>query len=445
MLQALAAAFSESGQVISKQNFLHLALLSMLAAPAAAFDLVDAWRAAREFNAEYAAASADLSAGQERRVQGLAGLLPQFNVSYQHTNTMPTTPAAASPSAAYSYGANLSIPLFDLGKMAAYRKGVLASELANNQWQAKQQQLLAAVVQAYLDVLHAQEALQATAASKQLYQLQLKQAQLQLTVGTGTTLDLYEAQAALDGADAKEIREQNELAQHSQRLWRLTGLDASQAQHAGDVLAAPPVDANLAEWLRRAHAHSPELRAAEQALALAKADVTEKRGLHLPVLALSAAYNDSRNPASYPLRQRGSSVGVSVTLPLYAGGGHRSQLREALSRQQAVQDRLLETQRQLDEEVSKAWRNLNSSAALLRAQQRLLASSQNKLASTRLGVKVGIRTNLDLLQAEQAVYDVQSGIVRSKHGYLKTQVVLAQLAGVLDEAELERINWVIRR
>ncbi|MGQ5524947.1 TolC family protein, partial [Chitinimonas sp. PSY-7] len=258
-------------------------------------------------------------------------------------------------------------------------------------------------------------------------------------------LEVDEAQAGFDGADAKEIRDQNTLAQHSQQLWRLTGLDAAQAQVAGDVIAAPMDDISLEEWQQRAQAGSPALRAAEQTLALAKIDVTEKRGLHLPVVALSATYNDSRNPASFPLRQRGSTLGINLTLPIYAGGGPSSQLREAIARQQAAQDRLLGAKRQLSEEINKAWRNLRSGAALLRAQQRLLQSSQNKLDSTRLGAKVGIRTHLDLLQAEQAYYDALSGVVGAKHGYLSAQVQLAQLAGVLDEVELVRINRVIQR
>ncbi|MGQ5525739.1 TolC family protein, partial [Chitinimonas sp. PSY-7] len=112
-----------------------------------------------------------------------------------------------------------------------------------------------------------------------------------------------------------------------------------------------------------AQAGSPALRAAEQTLALAKIDVTEKRGLHLPVVALSATYNDSRNPASFPLRQRGSTLGINLTLPIYAGGGPSSQLREAIARQQAAQDRLLGAKRQLSEEINKAWRNLRSGAA----------------------------------------------------------------------------------
>ncbi|MGQ5525744.1 TolC family outer membrane protein, partial [Chitinimonas sp. PSY-7] len=98
-------------------------------------------------------------------------------------------------------------------------------------------------------------------------------------------LEVDEAQAGFDGADAKEIRDQNTLAQHSQQLWRLTGLDAAQAQVAGDVIAAPMDDTSLEEWQQRAQAGSPALRAAEQTLALAKIDVTEKRGLHLPVVA----------------------------------------------------------------------------------------------------------------------------------------------------------------
>jgi outer membrane protein len=76
--------------------------------------------------------------------------------------------------------------------------------------------------------------------------------------------------------------------------------------------------------------------------------VTEKRGNQLPVVSLNAGYNDNRSNQNGALPvTRGSSIGVSVSLPLFAGGGINSQIREALAKKESARDKLESTRRQL--------------------------------------------------------------------------------------------------
>jgi len=411
---------------------------------AAAYDLVDAWQAARDYNSDYAAARAERAAGAELQVQGRSQLLPQVGVSANYSNTTLTTPAGLAPYENSGYGIQLSQPLFDAGKYTAYKKGQIGSALAQINFDAAEQQLIVDIARAYFDALLAQDTLNATQASKKAYQTQLEQAKAAFELGTATIVDSHEAQAGFDAASAREIVARNQLQISQNKLSRLTGLPAQAIQPLQGPLPFPPDNA-VQDWEALAATHSLQLHAAEQALALAQQTVNEKRGNKLPVIALTAAYSEARSraPETLPLT-RGSTVGISVSLPLYAGGGIDSQIREALAKEEAASDQLESTRRQLLENVRSSWLGVNSGIALVHAQQQLLNSAGKKLESTRVGKEVGIRTTLDVLQAEQAYYDAQTSLASAKYDYLTARLQLGQLAGVLDGRLLQEVNGAFK-
>lgn len=246
---------------------------------------------------------------------------------------------------------------------------------------------------------------------------------------------------------AKEIAAESQLEISRNNLLRLTGLSPDAIQPLKDSLPLDtPTPATLEGWIQLAVANSPSLKSAEQSVELAKAGITEKRANQLPTITLNAGYNEARSNAfgSVPVT-RGNSVGVTVSLPLFAGGGIDSQVREAVARKDAAADKLESARRQLREDVRRAWLGVTNGAALVRAQQQLVLSANSKVESTRLGKEVGIRTNLDLLQAEQAYYDAVTSLATARYDYLTARLQLAQAAGTLDEALLQQVNQAVRR
>lgn len=425
-----------------KRHTLWLGGLLMLAAGhhAAAYDLVDAWQAARHYNSDYAAARAELAAGAEQQVQGRSQLLPQVALAANYSSTTLSTPAGLAPYESSGYGIQLSQPLLDSSKYSAYQKGLIGSQLASINFDAAEQQLIVDIARAYFAALLAQDTLKATRASKQAYQTQLEQAKAAFALGSATVVDTHEAQAGYDAATAREIVAENQLEISQHDLQRLTGLDAQGMQALGEQQPLPP-PASLQSWQELARSHSLQLQAAEQALALARQTVQEKRGNRLPVIALTAGYSEARSraPETLPLT-RGSSVGINISLPLYAGGGIDSQIREALAREEAASDKLESTRRQLLEDVRRGWLGVSNGAALVQAQQQLLRSARSRLESTRLGKEVGVRNNLEVLQAEQAYYDAITSLASARYDYLNARLQLGQLAGVLDAGLLQQVN-----
>ncbi|MEO9386103.1 TolC family outer membrane protein [Chromobacterium phragmitis] len=428
-----------------------IALLALGSAlPAQAFDLVGAWQAARDYNADFAAARAQREAGQEKLVQGRSQLLPQASVSGNYSYTNPIQPSSAQRRyESHGYNVGVQQPLFDVGKYTGYQKGKIGTQLADTAFSAAEQQLILDIAQAYFDVLRARDTLAATRASKKTYQNLLEQAKTAFEVGTATITDTHEAQAGYDGAVAQEISDANNLELAENNLKRLTGLEPSAIQSVREQLPLdPPKPAGLDAWVGMALRGSLKIQNAEQNLQLTEQTITEKRGNHLPTVNLTAGYNDaiSNQPSLFNQQHtRGSSVGVTVTLPLFAGGGINSQVREAVAQRDAARDQLEAARRQVKEDVRKAFLGVTNGAALVRAQQQLLVSAKSKVESTRLGKEVGIRTSIDLLQAEQAYYTALTTLANAKYSYLTAKLALAQSAGQLQPETLGEVNQLIVR
>lgn len=421
-----------------------LAALSLSPA-AGAFDLVDAWRAAREHDASFSARRHERDAGREQAVQGRAQLLPRVGLSANYQHNRPIEPSGLSSYNSHGWGVELSQPLFDLPKYAGYQKGQTGTRLAEAQFSAAEQQLIVDVARAYFDVLLASDTLASVRSAKAAFAKQLEQARTAFEVGTATITDTYEAQAGFDAARAREIAAESELTVRREALRRLTGLDPQGVAPVSEKLAlAPPAPATLEAWTELAEANSLAIRANREQLELARQDLLEKRGQRLPTLSLSAGYsdnvNDSPSAGSGARNSRGSAIGVTLSVPLFAGGGLTSQVREAAANELKARDTLEASRRQVREDVRSAYLGVTNGAALVRAQEQLLASSRSKLEATRLGREVGVRTTLDLLQAEQAYAEAVTSLAQSRYNYLLAQLALSQAAGLLDAERLAALN-----
>ncbi|MDE1714420.1 TolC family outer membrane protein [Chromobacterium amazonense] len=445
--------------LMKKNNLTLPAALLLLGAslPSQAFDLVGAWQAARDYNADFAVSRAQRDAGQEKLVQGRSQLLPQVSATgtYGYNNPLqpsstPTLTGGAQALGRYEnhgYTVGMQQTLFDVGKYTGYKKGKLGTELADTTFDAAEQQLILDIAQAYFDVLRAQDTLAATRASKKTYLNLLQQAKTAFEVGTATITDTNEAQAGYDGAVAQEISDANNLELAQNNLKRLTGLDPAGIQAVRDQLPLdPPKPAGLEAWIDMALQNSLKIKTAQQNLDLAHQSAIEKKGNHLPTVTLNAGYSDqiSNQYGNYP-HTRGSNIGVTVNVPLFAGGGINSQVREALAQEEAARDQLESTRRQVKEDVRKAFLGVTNGAALVRAQQQLLISAKSKVESTRMGKEVGIRTNIDLLQAEQSYYTALTSLANAKYSYLTARLALAQAAGQLEPQVLADVNRLIVR
>jgi outer membrane protein len=291
-------------------------------------------------------------------------------------------------------------------------------------------------------------------AQKEAFTQQLAQAKRNFEVGTATIVDTLEAQARYDQTVAKEILDQNDLEVKRRALQQLVGkvVDGLVPLREGLQLALPNPN-DIEAWVNAAQESSLAIISAKAFAEAARQEVDRVRAGHLPTLDLSANYNYNRNPAStlgqlvtgVSATSRDTQVGIVLGVPLFEGGLTQSRVREAVAlRDKAVQD--LETaQRGVAQSVRQNFLFVTNGISGVQALERALASTQSQLESTILGRDVGVRTSVDVLNAQQQVFQTRRDLQQVRYGYLLNTLRLKAAAGRLSEPDLEQINRMLGR
>ncbi|WP_318826341.1 TolC family outer membrane protein [Burkholderia cepacia] len=438
--------------MISTRSFRLVAVFGWLGAawPAPAADLLDAVNAARRFDAGIGAARNAQLAGREKRWQGLAGLLPRAELNGSYTKQDQPTAAYAAAVRRHSVSATVTQPLFDVSRVADFKRGGTLADQADIEYEKASQTLITDVAGAYFDVLFGREVLQAAEAAQQAFHKQLEQAQAALRIGDGTRTDVDEARANLDEALARTVSAQTDLAIANGTLQRITGLTATELAPISWQCAPQAAPVDLATAMDDAARDNVDVRIAGKLLDQSQADIVAATGAHLPVVNLQASYgtNWSRGANENGLdavfgttsKTRSSMIGVTVTIPLFAGGGPLSASREAYRRRDQARDALEDARRKAREHARAAYLGITNGIALIRAQERALASADSKVKSTRLGREVGLRTQIDELNAQQRYFEAIRDLADARYRYLRARLQLSAALGTLGDDDVAAIG-----
>ncbi|UOO88627.1 TolC family outer membrane protein [Vitreoscilla massiliensis] len=427
-----------------------VSLLATFSPLANAFDLQDAWDAALAYDASHSAAAYQRLAAQEQIPQARAPLLPQVALNGSYQRNYPIKPDSDANNS-YGYNVQATQTLFDAGKYADYQQGKLAAQLADAQFDLSEQQLLLNVSQAYFDVLTAYDLISASSAAKKLYERQLEQAKTMFDVGAATIVDTHEAQAGLDNAQVQVLNAEQKLHLAQQKLEYYTGLNPAEIERI-DGARVSRIVANkpLSEWQQLAYRSNTNIGAKQLAVAQAQAAVQKARANRYPKLELQAAYQDQHQQVSSMgfnenVHNKGASVGVNLSMPLYAGGALNSQVRQAQLELLQREDELTASKRDTDLQVREQYLNVQSGLAQVQALEQLVYTNRKKLESSQLGQQVGVRSNLDVIQAQQTLADSEQQLAKARYDYLQAQLALSQAAGQLQSGDaLQQINAAIR-
>lgn len=443
-----------------KNLILTLAFAAAPAGYAFAADLLQVYRAALEYDAQYASARAARDAGLEKIPQGRAGLLPVISASASTTwndiDYNRRIPGAASVAAQYNtngYQLTLTQPLFRRQNIEQYGQSQLAVVLAEAQFAQASQDLILRASQAYFDVLLAQDSLSLAQAQKKAIAEQLEAARRNFEVGTATITDTHEAQARFDLATAQELAAQNDLEIKRQALRKVIGKvpDSLAALRTQVQLQRPQPD-DMGKWVEAAEAGSPLVQAQEAALAIADKEIAKQRAGHLPTLDLVATRARSSATgglaAGAPLPgsdTHSSTIGLQLTLPIFAGFAVMSKHREAVALREKARADLDHTRRSAALNARQAYLGVTSGMAQVKAFEQALLSSQSALDSNKLGYEVGARINIDVLNAQQQLYATRRDLAKARYDTLIAQLRLKAAAGSLGEDDIQAINALLEK
>ncbi len=423
-------------------------LLMCLAPGAQALSLLDAYQLAQRNDPAWQAATAARDAGLEQRAIGRAALLPTLNWNYNtsHNQSEVSQGPHRQDRDYRSHAATLSLqqPLLDFDALARYRQGNGQAEMARRQWQGEQHVLLAKVVRLYSNALLAARRAQLVRERKHALGERLALNQRLLAGGAGTHTDVLETQARLNLAVAEEIEALDAQDVAARALQGVIGerVALSQLQPLAEGFALPSlIPADFDSWQRLALQRNHQLAARQQGLAVAEQEVQRQRAGHLPKVSLYASSRQSQSESENTYQQAFDthSIGVQVSVPLFAGGGVSAATRQAGSR-------LSQARHELDGQIVATLDNLRrhynaarSGQARVAAHGMAAASAEAQLHATRKSLLGGERINLDVLDAEQQLYRARLELREAQHAWLLAWVDLQATAGTFDENSLRQI------
>jgi len=418
---------------------------------AGAADLLETYYAARGQDAVFAAARATQRAGQEKLPQGRSLLLPSANLTANstHNDNSVQYHGASTASGNYQYnshgyGVTLVQPLFNQPKWVSYSESKLQVAQTDAQFRIAEQELILRVAQAYFDVLIAQDSVQLAGAQKTAIAEQLEQARRNFEVGTATITDTHEAQARYDLVSAQEIAAQSRLEISKRTLQQLTNAAPGELRPLGPQFQLEaPQQSGMEKWVEEAQQRNLQLTIAQAAAELAEQEVRRNHAGHYPTLDLVANYSENfANGGSQGIGSdsRAAAVGVQLNLALYQGGAIRSRLREAEANRDRAKEELENVRRTVALKTRQAYLGVVDGIAQVKALQQALKSSESLLEASRLGQEVGVRTNLDVLNAQQQLFSTRRDLYQAEYNYLISQLQLKAAAGSLAEDDLALVN-----
>jgi outer membrane protein len=415
-------------------------------------DLLQVYRAARAFDAPYASARQLLEATREKIPQGRAGLLPLINANANRTwNYVDVN----SPGRTFDelrfrnqgWGATLTQPLYRPANWTVMQQAELQVVQAESVFSQSGQDLILRVAQAYFDVLAAQDTLDFIAAKKAAISEQLAQARRNFEVGTATITDTNEAQARFDLAIAEEIAGRNDLEVRRRALAQTAGEQYTALTPLRTKVSIPgaePPDVKL--WITRAFDQSHLVRAQEALWEIARREVDRNRAGHLPTLDLVASSTRGQGlNVNNALRTDTwtNVIGVQLNIPIYAGGAVDSRVREAVALRERARFDLDNIRRTAEFNTSQAFLSYTNGLAQVRALEQALVSSETALASNKLGYEVGVRINIDVLNAQQQVFQTRRDLSKARYDTILNGLRLKSAAGSLSEEDLAAVNQLL--
>ncbi len=434
---------------------------------AQAADLLQVYQQALANDATYASARASAQAGRERVPQGRAGLLPTVGISGGITRNnndfspfnegQPVRDANGNiTGVVLGGGANattkdinvqLSQPLFRWDRWETYQQSKLQQAISEAQFAQAQQDLITRVAQAYFDVLAAQDTLASTRAQKEAVTEQLASAKRNFEVGTQTITDTHEAQAAYDLVISQEIAAVNDLETKKTALQAIIGTPpgALATLRTGVNLTAPqPIVVD--QWVSAAQNQNYAVSVAELQLESAKREISKQRAGHYPTLDLVAnsLHRDVNGQyAGTSGRTTSNSIGISYSIPIFSGFAVTSRVRESIALEDKARNDLEANRRNAELLARQSFLGVNSGLAQVKALEAAEVSSNSALESNKLGYQVGVRINIDVLNAQRQLYQTRTDLAKARYNTILAGLKLKAAAGSLREEDLQPINALL--
>jgi outer membrane protein len=423
-------------------------------------DLLDAYREARANDPVLSQAEATRLATGEGVAQARALMLPQLNGSFglqqQSTGSGIVNDTVTNPDLGHtrtrSLSATLNQTVLDLSQWANLAAARSAARSQDATYDAAAQNLYVRVTTAYFGVLTSQDALIFAKASEDSFKQAYDQADQRFKVGLSAVTDVYQAKSEYELAKAQTVAAQNTLNDAKEALTQITGKPVGDLKKLReDLPLTPPNPADPDAWVQAALQSNASIHASQYSVQAAEHDIDAARAGHLPTINASVTRGKSTSwfeqASAAQLRgngQYGTTVGLSVNVPIFSGGATQSRVRQSIYQRDEAQDSLESTRRQVVRDTLNFYRSVAAGISQVEANKASVDSGQKALEATRAGFDVGTQTMLNVLNAIQTLTQAESSYSQSRHQLVLDQLQLKQSAGSIDVKDVEMVNSMLQ-
>jgi protease secretion system outer membrane protein len=426
--------------------------LSLAGPPAHALSLLEAYHAALRNDPAWRAAQHEHEAGVQALPLGRSHLLPSISANYSParnnadvTNTAGAAAGTTDHRRYNSLSANIQLrqPLVHPEGMARYRQGVAQAAGSDAQLMVRLQDLVVRVVSAYTFARYSEDQLAQAQAQRDALGAQRASNRRLFERGEGTRTEVAETQARYDLAVAQVLEATDNVTAARDALALIVGEPVRTLDSLPEDYAPRQVQARtFEEWRDVAMATNPELHLQRRLLEAAREDVNRNRAGHLPRLDLVASVgrNDSDTINTFNQQATVRTVGLQLTVPIYAGGATTASVTQAVATQEKVAAELDGKTGQVLNELRKQHNLATSSLTRLDAARAAVDSARLLVEATQRSVSGGQRTNVDVLNAQQQLFDARRDLAQARYNHLLALVRLRYSAGTLQASDLADIS-----
>ena len=421
-------------------------------APVSAEDLMQIYQEAERNDPALAAARANYQATKEAVPQARAGLLPNVSVTgavnaNNYDASIHTDPRV-DVNRNFWFGdlaVSASQPLYRKANQVAVSEANKQVEQADYTLEAAKQDLMLRVAATYFDILLAQFNVELAESQKAAVSEQLAQAKRNFEVGVATITDTNEAQAAYDAIVAQEISARNDLDNKRTALRAIIGRAPPDLKRLGPSFEPTLPTPNVLDfWVDKALADNLAVKIAQYNSEIASLEIERQRAGHLPTLDLVGSYGVQASNGTTQLGvtsdARQAVIGLALTIPLYQGGFVDSRVRQAIAQQDSARQNLELARRIALFGAQTGFTGVNSAVASVKAFEQALVSANTAYESNKTGQEVGVRTNLDVLNTQQNVFQRRRDLAQAYFNYLLGVLRLKSAVGTLSIDDLQEIN-----
>ena len=373
-----------------------------------------------------------------------APLLPNLSITSSYSDI---TYSGNVDTKTQNIGLSLSQTLFDKTKFVILDQSRLDVQIAELNFKLAQEKTILRIADAYFDILIAQNNLTSIKAEKNAVEEQLEFAKRNFEVGTSTITDQQEAQARFDLIRASEIRTENALAIARTNLTKslLIPIPETFKGIKGKIIIEKPKYSAPSEWMKIARSKNLQVKIASKKSQRSRLELKKKKAERLPTLNLTLSTGHSKQESLSTLSQDNQIITLNVAAPIFLGGSISASKRQAIADNEREKKNLELALLNADRVAGKSFRTLIAGVSQVEALEAAEASSKVALESNKLGYEVGVRINIDVLNAQRQLFSTQRDLAIARYDVLKSKLQLLSATGSLNINEVKKISNLMLR